>query len=218
MNVTSMFGRVNQRIIYQAPVDNKMLNTNQPSFMKMNYTNNLRMNPVSDATISSPKIDLVNTDAVKSTNTMTWGKPTWFLLHTLAEKVKEEQFSNVRKELLDIIYAICTNLPCPDCANHARTYLDGINFNVIQTKEDLKMMLFIFHNSLNQRKGYKIFTKDELDTKYTLANTINIIQNFMAFYLVKNSAPKMIANDMFRRRIMTNVQEWFIKNLYQFTP
>ena len=80
-----------------------------------------------------------------------WGEPTWFLLHTLSVKVKESEFKNIRVELLNQIYAICTNLPCPDCANHAKNYLDGINFNTIQTKEDLKMLLYTFHNNVNKR-------------------------------------------------------------------
>ena len=80
-----------------------------------------------------------------------WGEPTWFLLHTLSVKIKDSEFGRVRQDLLNKIYAICTNLPCPTCSQHAKTYLDGINFNSIQTKEDLIKMLFVFHNSVNQR-------------------------------------------------------------------
>ena len=213
-----MFGRVNQRIIYQNPGSN-VPSSQQNGFMKMNYINTSIPAANYAPSDSTPnKIDLVNVDAVKSSNTMKWGKPTWFLLHTLAEKVNEDNFSTLRKDLLDIVYSICTNLPCPDCANHAKIYLDGINFNTIQTKQDLKMMLFIFHNSVNARKGYAIFTKEELDTKYASAITSNIIQNFMSYYLVKNTAPQMIANDMFRRRIMMKAQDWFNKNMAYFAP
>jgi hypothetical protein len=60
-----------------------------------------------------------------------WGEPTWFLFHTLSVKIKESHFNMIRAQLLNNIYAICVNLPCPDCANHAKTYLDGINFNTI---------------------------------------------------------------------------------------
>jgi len=209
-----MFGRVNQRIIYQTPGS---VGTPSPpnGFMKMNYINTMIPPPATNvATVN--KIDLINVDAVVSTNTMKWGKPTWFLLHTLAEKVNEDQFSYLRKDLLDIVYSICTNLPCPDCANHAKIYLDGINFNTIQTKQDMKMMLFIFHNSVNKRKGYEMFTKEELDTKYATAITSNIIQNFMSYYLVRNSAPQMIANDMYRRRIIIKIQDWFNQNMGNF--
>ena len=207
-----MFGRVNQRVINASPA----MSSDTQGMMKMRLINTIPTH--NNINTLANKIDLVNVEAVKSTNTMKWGKPTWYLLHTLAEKVKDENFSSVRKDLLDIIYSICTNLPCPDCANHARVYLDGINFNTIQTKEDLKLMLFIFHNTVNKKKGYAIFTQEELDSMYASAITINIIQNFMAAYLVKNSAPQMIANDMFRRRIIGNAQDWLTKNMEKFLP
>ena len=38
--------------------------------------------------------------------TMKWGQPTWFFLHTIAEKVNENSFPNIRRELLDIILKI----------------------------------------------------------------------------------------------------------------
>jgi len=212
MNITSMFGRVNQRVINTSPA----MSSDTLGMMKMRLINTTPTH--NNINTLANKIDLVNVEAVKSTNTMKWGKPTWYLLHTLAEKVKDENFPSVRKDLLDIIYSICTNLPCPDCANHARVYLDGINFNTIQTKKDLKLMLFIFHNTVNKKKGYAIFTQEELDSMYASAITINIIQNFMAAYLVKNSAPQMIANDMFRRRIIGNAQDWLTKNMEKFLP
>lgn len=220
-----MFGRINQRVIQQGPssenVQIPVQNLRQSPFMPLKFSNTLQI-PINNIIPAIPpdssiKIDLLNVNAIKSSNTMKWGKPTWFLFHTLAEKVSESQFHTIRKELLDIIYSICTNLPCPDCANHARTYLDGINFNTIQTKQDLKMMLFIFHNTVNKRKGYEVFRYEELDEKYSLAITVNIIQNFMSYYLIKNPAPQMIANDMFRRRIITNVQQWLKTNSSLFS-
>jgi hypothetical protein len=68
---------------------------------------------------------------------MKWGEPTWYLFHALAEKVKEDRFQAIRGELLNTIYVICKNLPCPLCANHATQYMNAINFNTIQTKKDL---------------------------------------------------------------------------------
>ena len=85
---------------------------------------------------------------------MKWGEPVWFFLHTISHKIKDDSFVQMRSDLLKYIYTICTNLPCPDCSNHAKTYLNGINFNNIKTKTDLQIMLFEFHNSVNARKGF----------------------------------------------------------------
>ena len=88
---------------------------------------------------------------------MKWGESVWFLLHTLSEKVKPESFLEMRQGFLNIIYIICTNLPCPDCSAHAKMYLDNNQFNSIQSPEQLKIFIFNFHNSVNSRKGFPIF-------------------------------------------------------------
>jgi hypothetical protein len=149
---------------------------------------------------------------------MLWGKPTWYLLHTLAEKVVDEKFNVIRESLLNTIYAICSNLPCPDCANHAKTYLNGINFNTIKTKKDLKQMLFEFHNIVNKRKGYAEFNYNELDTLYSKAITIKIIYNFMYYFEKKSKISKMISNDMYRAQIAGNIKKWFNENITLFSP
>ena len=146
---------------------------------------------------------------------MKWGEPVWFLLHTLCEKVKLDSFSEIRHGLLNIIYIICTNLPCPDCSAHAKTYLDGFNFNLIQTKEQLKLFIFNFHNSVNSRKGFPIFKYQDLQ-KYSTAVTINIIYNFMNSYNVKNHNIHMISNDVYRGRMIDTIKTWFNQNINNF--
>lgn len=147
-----------------------------------------------------------------------WGEPTWFLLHTLTVKVKDESFHQIRQDLLNRIYAICTNLPCPTCSEHAKTYLDGINFNTIQTKDDLIRMIHTFHNSVNQRKGYPIFPYEEVQPKYSLAITNNIIVNFMKYYSERNHNIKLIAGDLMRYQLCDILKKWFNANIQSFQP
>jgi hypothetical protein len=134
----------------------------------------------------------------------------------LAEKVKEEMFSSLRTELLNNIYSICVNLPCPMCAGHAKEYLDKTNFNTIQTKNDFKLMLFHFHNEVNKRKNYTLFTIEELNEKYSNANTVNIIHNFMNHFQDKYRSPKLIAYDLQRKRISIVLKDWFSRNIHHF--
>lgn len=149
---------------------------------------------------------------------MRWGEPTWFLFHTLAEKIKDEHFQQIRVELLNNFYAICSNLPCPDCANHAKAYMDGINFNTIRTKEDLQRLFHTFHNVVNQRKGYPLMPYEELGPKYSKAITINIIRNFMEHFADRHRSPKLMANDLHRSRMVVVLKEWFNKNIVYFNP
>jgi len=152
------------------------------------------------------------------TGRMRWGPPIWALFHTLAEKVKPEYFTAIRKDLLDTIYMICTNLPCPDCAAHATAYMDSLNFNAIQSKDDLKNMLFRFHNSVNARKGMPPFDYADLTPKYSLANTSVIIQQFMDAFAKKNYSVRMIANDFHKNRSVLKMKQWMANNLQYFNP
>lgn len=147
---------------------------------------------------------------------MKWGEPTWYLFHTLSYKIKEEHFKKVRSELLNNIYSICANLPCPMCAEHAISYLKTINFNNIQTKHDLIMMLFNFHNVVNKKKNLPLFPYENFEEKYSKAVTKNIIYNFLYHYKDKHKSIHMISNDMFRAKQVLVLQDWFNKNFIYF--
>jgi hypothetical protein len=147
---------------------------------------------------------------------MKWGEPTWFLFHTLAEKVKPEYFAEVKRELLNIIFAICANLPCPNCANHASEYMKAINFDTITSKDQLRMILHRFHNEVNRRKGFPEFPVDKLSEKYSKANTVAIIHHFMPFFEDKHASMRMIADDLHRSRIALQLKAWFNKNIGMF--
>lgn len=149
---------------------------------------------------------------------MKWGEPIWFFFHTLAHKVKEDEFPRIKDELLNIIYNICNNLPCPMCAAHATEYMNKINFKTIATKKDLKDLLFVFHNTVNERKGFPMFLYEDLDKKYNTAITRNIIINFFNTFQVKNNSIHMMANDMYRSRLTVQLKDWFNKNYMCFDP
>ena len=144
---------------------------------------------------------------------MKWGEPTWFLFHTLAEKIKPEFYADLQKELLNLIYTICSNLPCPTCAKHATQYMNTINFNTLTTKESLKLMLHRFHNEVNRKKGFAEFPLDELDKKYSAANTVNIIHNFIAYFEDRSSNMRLIADNLHRSRVVLQIKAWFNKNI-----
>ena len=150
---------------------------------------------------------------VKPKKKMKWGEPTWFLFHTVAQKIKSEYFQEVKSDLLNIIFTICTNLPCPDCARHATAYINGINFKTINSKEDLQTMLWRFHNEVNKRKGFPEFPFEQLSEKYSAANTVNVIHYFMPFFEDKHASIKMIADDLHRARVALQLKAWFNKNI-----
>lgn len=202
--------RVSTAPLQQQPVQqSSTIPVRAPSFTTAATT------ATTSTTITTTLIRDKNAEASKK-KPMKWGQPTWFLFHTLAEKVKDEHFAQIRKELLDVIYTICVNLPCPTCAVHATQHMNGINYSTIQTKQQLKDMLFAFHNTVNGRKQFPQFDYTELDAKYSAANTVLIIQNFMSHFEDKHASIHMIANDMHRGRIAKILKKWFNENIQYF--
>jgi len=195
------------------PYGTSSVNNNQPMVTMISRRRKLQF-PIQNTIQSQPIVNQISEEPPKPT--MIWGPPIWFLFHTLAEKVKDDAFSFIRTDILNNIYSIATHLPCPVCSTHATEYFNRINLNSIRSKEELKIMLFQFHNEVNKRKGYPIFTMDELNSKYSNANTVNIIHNFMVHFKDRHRSPKLIADDLQRSRISVFLKEWFQKNIIYF--
>jgi hypothetical protein len=151
-------------------------------------------------------------------NKMTWGAPIWFLFHTLAQKIKDESFPIIRVNLLNNIYSICSNLPCPVCSNHAIDYLNKINFNNIQSKDELIKTLYMFHNEVNKRKGVEMFSFIDVEKKYVTAITRNVLIHFMAEYEKKTKNVRMLSNEFHRKKLIIFLKQWFNDNMHHFKP
>lgn len=163
-----------------------------------------------------PKVIIPPEPVAPAQKQMKWGEPTWYLFHTMAEKVKPEYFEEFKSELFDIIKTICNTLPCPNCAKHATDYMNKIYIHSVRTKEDLQLMLWRFHNEVNTRKGFSIFPFEELSSKYSTAMTRKIIQHFMHFHEDKHASFRMISDDYHRSRVSRNLRTWFISNIHIF--
>ena len=169
-------------------------------------------------------VAIVNTNDYKeevekrrSGNTVSWGAPFWTLFHTLADKVKPERFPKIREDLLNLIFTICSNLPCPECKNHAISYLNSVNFNTIQCKESLQEMLFQFHNHVNLRKKFPIFPRHLLDERYKDLNTMQVVTNFFQEFRKKYKGSfRLLADDMQRQRVGEQLNSWFEGNIIHF--
>lgn len=214
--------RKQSRIYHQTQMRNQELQSTQknlnplmsfsPQYLAYSTMRSQQIRQASPVVPPQPTVLTTSTKVKK----MRWGEPTWFAFHTLAEKVKEESFPLIRHELLNIINTICNNLPCPECAKHATAYMNSINFNSIQTKEHLKIMLFNFHNEVNRKKGFPIFEYEDLQPKYSKANLIPILQNFMRHFEDKTGSFRLIADEMHRSRLCSHIRTWLKNNIFHF--
>jgi hypothetical protein len=146
---------------------------------------------------------------------MLWGEPTWFLFHTLAEKIKDEYFVQLKNELVSFIKQICNNLPCPDCAQHATRFMNGVNFDAILNKTQLKVFFYNFHNELNRRKEYDVFEFPDIE-KYKNAVTINIVKNFLYHFGKKSYSVRLDVNSHHRSLLLKNFRVWLEQYYYCF--
>jgi hypothetical protein len=110
-----------------------------------------------------------------------WATYTWYLFHTIGQRINPVYFKNNTSLCLNIIYAICDILPCPVCKKHAIAYLNNNNFYQIQTKAQLNMFFFTFHNTVNARLGKKQASLADLE-KYNLINR-NLLYNRFRQYI-----------------------------------
>jgi hypothetical protein len=144
-----------------------------------------------------------------------WGPPVWDLLHTIAEKINENCFPDTSLQLFQIITQICKNLPCPDCTSHAGEFLKTVKMHTIQTKQDFKMMLFVFHNMVNARKKKPIFEVANLD-KYAKNNLHTCFITFVAEYTKRQGNFKLMSDTSNRKRIAQSIGIWFNQNYSKF--
>ena len=144
-----------------------------------------------------------------------WGPPVWELLHTMAEKINESCFPDISTQLFQIVSQICKNLPCPECASHAGDFLKTVKIHTIQTKQDFRMMLWVFHNKVNEKKRKPIFEASGLE-KYAQNNLQSVFTVFANEYTKRQGNFKLMADTSARKRIVQSTSTWFGQNYSKF--
>ena len=92
-----------------------------------------------------------------------WGPPIWVFLHTLAAKIKEEDYNKLIPELFGLIKRVCSLLPCPECSQHATTFLGKIQLKNLSTKKDFINTIYLFHNSVNHKNKKPLYNYSNID-------------------------------------------------------
>lgn len=143
-----------------------------------------------------------------------WGPSTWIFIHTLAAKLKDDSFPIIRTGLIALIIQICNNLPCPECAQHAKAFWSKVNISNIKSKTDLCIILFVFHNMVNKRKGTYPFRYEQLE----YYKTKNIVETYNLFSRNFNTKGNMkMINETFHRNIMLRtLRTWLMSNIKHY--
>ena len=147
-----------------------------------------------------------------------WGPAIWYLFHTLSFKLKPIHFNEVKDQLIDHFVSICNNLPCPECAEHARKELKHLDKSKITNKKELCMYFIHFHNKVNVKNKTKIFTLDEFLSKYNDAVTRNVIANFFIVLTKSDHNVKLMTNSFHRSSAILDLKKWLTANSSKFSP
>lgn len=153
-----------------------------------------------------------------SNSKLAWGRATWYAFHILADRIDPAFFINNRLLFINHIKSICNNLPCPNCAHHARVFMSKVNERNIRNKNDLINMFFVFHNEVNKRIGHPQFKKENLKI-YSKMNITKVLEDFMRLY------SKKYGNGLYggfydsewqRKQVIKNLTSWLRENWLQF--
>lgn len=125
-----------------------------------------------------------------------WGSAIWYFFHGIAEKINPEKFTDQKNNLFKILEIVCSNLPCPDCSEHALKEIRKININNITSQEIYKELLLEFHNRVNARIKHPLFTREQLDEKYKTINLKAVMHNFNIAYNTTVYNEKLLQNNL----------------------
>ena len=139
---------------------------------------------------------------------MIWGKYTWIFFHTLAEKIKDDAFFEYKNVICSMIANLCSCLPCPTCKDHAIETLKKKNIFHVTSKEELKMFMYQFHNTVSHKKGMHIPDLSILE-QYKHVNLRQASRNFAQHF--STNTPGLMTQQMKRKSVLAQT----LKTLHQ---
>tara|TARA_Y100000591_G_scaffold89943_1_gene76005 strand:+ start:788 stop:1174 length:387 start_codon:yes stop_codon:yes gene_type:complete len=101
----------------------------------------------------------------------------WIFLHSFAAHIKDAVFLENKDDVMTFIKDLYSTLKCKICKNHSFYYLSNYKDD-IETKEDLIMYFYKFHESVNKKIYNPRFDIDNLEN-YKKTNFNKIINLFL---------------------------------------
>jgi hypothetical protein len=120
-----------------------------------------------------------------------WGPNIWGLFHGLSCKIKEDKFMLHKERLIYVLKNVCATLPCPECSKDATLLLKTVNFNTINSKEEFKLFLFNFHNTINKKLNKPLYEYCNI-IKYNNVNINALYNNLNIIYLARIPNPHLM--------------------------
>ena len=116
--------------------------------------------------------------------------------------------------MLFFIKRISTNLPCPNCSQHAARFFTRAPANAFSDKKAFKESLYMLHNVVNRRRNVSLHDIDVLE-QYKNRNIIGAYNKFIAVYNTKGNM-RLLTDTFQRQIIIRDFQKWLRSNLLAF--
>ena len=139
---------------------------------------------------------------------MSWGPPTWYLLHGITCSIPDDKYPLIRDGLWELVKSICGSLPCPDCSSHATAYLSRIP-SPPPTKELYSICMHQFHNTVNQNTGKPFFGIEGLQ-KYRIPCPI-LLYHYKRAMALQPYNPNLMMHKMKTAKCVKQVEAWLRK-------
>lgn len=149
--------------------------------------------------------------------TKIWGPHIWNFIHCFCEKINEDFFIKNKISVFIFLKNILFNLPCPICSSDSRIQFQKININIIKTKNDLKKLLFYYHNYVNNKLKKRVVNINCLNA-YKGYNIHKCYKNFELVFLKKYSFKLNIYSSMLvnKKYEQMKVKLWWYKYYKNF--
>ena len=128
-----------------------------------------------------------------------WGPAIWYFFHGIAEKINPDKFEDHKQNLFKILNIVCSNLPCPNCSEHALQEIKKINVANVTSRDAYKELILGLHNRVNIRLKKTQFTRQQLDEKYKNINLKGVMHNFNIAYNKSYYNEKTLQNTLMKR-------------------
>jgi hypothetical protein len=141
----------------------------------------------------------------------------WDFFHTMAEKIKDQDFVHIGKELVSIIIRLVSTLYCKACREDAEKYILDHKFHTISTKGELKLALFNFHNHVNEKLQKPLFTETQLNEKYAAIDAIIAMKSLIINLQKDYNYDLFIYDNEIKTPFLMYVKDWLNAHHKYFT-
>jgi len=105
---------------------------------------------------------------VSASSPEVFGPPMWFSLHTMAAKYPQVPDASKRASCVQMLKVLPDLLPCEECSNHFRAFVETIDLeDVCSSRDKFSSLMCCAHNDVNSRTGKDIFPCDAVIERYS---------------------------------------------------